>query len=205
MEKIKVESIIKDSKPSNTKAQKQSVSDKVENAKTLEGVTPDTRSEVVKLIQRAENSAAEEMRTMYYKLVVKHTFAELRKFRAHYADDKALQRDANSICKRLREGRKVTADFSKIPTQTVDKENNKKLEFKAVNTLHDAFMSLQRSVTALNWERVQESERQRKENEERRVHIADLNERAQNGNLTAEEIRELAALAMAAAAATSKK
>lgn len=54
-------------------------------AKQLEGETyGDNRSEMCKLIARAEEAAAADMVAVYADYVVKHTFAELRKFRRRY-------------------------------------------------------------------------------------------------------------------------
>lgn len=200
MAKIKVDAIVKDSKLQSGKAPGQSVNDKLINADRLEGVTPDTKSEVIKLLDRAEARARVELKTYYYDLVVKHTLAELRAFKSRYDGDKALRRDAASVVKRLRLGSVATDNYSRIPIQTVDAAGNKVLEWKVVKDLHDAFLSCRRSLTAVNWERVLQAEKERKAAEERRSHINSLFERVQRGEtLTAAEQMELATLAVQAA------
>lgn len=201
MAKIKVDAIVKDSKLQIGKAAGMSVNDKFINAERLEGVTPDTKSEVIKLLDRAEERAKEELKTYYYSMVVKHTLAELRAFKSRYDDDKALRRDAASVAKRLLQGAAATDHYSRIPVQTVDAAGNKVLEWKVVKDLHDAFLSCRRSLTAVNWDRVLQAEKERKAAEERRVHISELSERVQRGEtLTAAECLELATLAVQAVA-----
>ena len=199
MTKIKVDAIIKDSKLQSGKAAGQSVSDKLINAERLEDVTPDTKSEVLKLLDRAEERARVELKSYYYDMVVKHTLAELRAFKSRYEDDKALRRDAASVAKRLLFGAAATDNYSRIPVQTVDADGGKMLAWKEVTDLHDAFLSCRRSLTAVNWDRILQAEKERKAAEERRAHINDIHERVKRGeSLTPDEQLELATLAMQA-------
>lgn len=76
-----------DAKKENTKekASRFDAAERERLAKQLEGETyGDNRSEMCKLIARAEEAAAADMVAVYADYVVKHTFAELRKFRHRY-------------------------------------------------------------------------------------------------------------------------
>lgn len=226
MSRVKVSAIIKDSKVSKGKSTKESISEKLATAKVMENIAEDNRSELVKLISRAEDNAKKDIKSVFYSYVVKHTFAELRRFQRRYYKviddsdvtaeiaathkriysgkrgefhfvnvDKPLINEAAKVVKRLREGRKYTDDFSFIPSQTEDKSGNKVLEKKPVTDLHGAFMSLQRSVTAIYWEKIAQAAKERKEEENRVNELETLKAKVLGGKATPEEIIRFAQLA----------
>lgn len=199
-------------------------------AKQLEGETyGDNRSEMCKLIARAEAAAAADMVAIYGEYVVKHTFAELRKFRRRYLSvcdndvcridgflvevvtfkpvckigsryyykdiaDKSLAREAAKVVRRLWLGRQATNGFTFVPSQT-EKDGEKVLEKKPVTDLHSAFMSMQRSVTALDWAKIEQAAKARKEEEERTNELETLRAKLASGTATVEEMMRFAAIA----------
>lgn len=96
MGKIFDNSVI-DAKKENTKekAARFNAAERQRLAKQLEGeIYGDNRSEMSKLIARAEAAAAADMVNVYADYVVKYTFAELRKFRRRY-----LSVCENEVCR----------------------------------------------------------------------------------------------------------
>lgn len=85
---IKVDAIAKEAKQEKGKQTKLTASESLQLAKKLEGEiygnSESTKSELVKLIERAEENANFALREIYYDYVVKYTFAELRKFQKRY-------------------------------------------------------------------------------------------------------------------------
>lgn len=78
---------VSDAKRENTKEKvaRFNAAERERLAKKLEGETyGDNRSEMCKIIARAEAAAVADMASVYADYVVKHTFAELRKFRHRY-------------------------------------------------------------------------------------------------------------------------
>lgn len=222
---------VKDAKAENTKqgAQRMTAAERNTLARKLEGETyGDNRSEMCKLIARAEVSAAEEIVSVYADYVVKHTIAELHSFQNRYyhfcnndivnidgvlvdvvsfkpvvkcgkrwrfeEEDKALKREAAKVVRRLWLGRQVTNGFTFVPSQT-EKDGEKVLEKKPVTDLHSAFMSMQRSVTALDWNRIQQAAKERKEEEERANELETLRAKLASGTATVEEMKRFAAIA----------
>lgn len=223
---------VKDAKRENTKQGAQSMTTAERNtlARQLEGETyGDNRSEMCKLIARAEAAAAADMVSVYADYVVKHTFAELRKFQCRYyrtvendvicldgelvevvtfkpvfkthgryfyneIADKPLAREAAKVVRRLWLGRQATGGFSFVPSQT-EKDGEKVLEKKPVTDLHSAFMSMQRSVTALDWAKIEQAAKERKEEEERTNELETLRAKLANGTATVDEMMRFAAIA----------
>lgn len=223
---------VKDAKVENTKekAARFNAAERERLAKQLEGETyGDNRSEMCKLIARAEAAAATDMVSVYAEYVVKHTFAELRKFQSRYyrtvendvicldgdlvevvtfkpvfkthgryfykeIADKSLAREAAKVVRRLWLGRQATDGFIFVPSQT-EKDGEKVLEKKPVTDLHSAFMSMQRSVTALDWNRIQQAAKERKEEEERTNELETLRAKLASGTATVEEMMRFAAIA----------
>lgn len=222
---------VADAKRENTKqgVQRMTAAERDTLARKLEGETySDNRSEMCKLIARAEVSAAEEIVSVYADYVVKHTFAELHSFQNRYyhfcdndivnidgvlvdvvsfkpvvrcgkrwrfeEEDKALKREAAKVVRRLWLGRQVTDGFTFVPSQA-EKNGIKVLEKKPVTDLHSAFMSMQRSVTALDWNRIQQAAKERKEEEERTNKLDTLRTKVLSGKATQEEIIRFATLA----------
>lgn len=223
---------VNDAKVENTKqgAQRMTTAERNTLARKLEGETyGDNRSEMCKLIARAEESAAADMVAVYGEYVVKHTFAELRKFRRRYLSvcendvfridgklveagtlkpiykiddryyyteiaDKPLAREAAKVVRRLWLGRQATNGFTFVPSQT-EKDGEKVLEKKPVTDLHSAFMSMQRSVTALDWDRIQQAAKKRKAEEERTNELETLRAKLASGTATVEEMMRFAAIA----------
>lgn len=223
---------VKDAKVENTKqgAQRMTAAERNTLARKLEGETyGDNRSEMCKLIARAEAAAAADMVSVYADYVVKYTFAELRKFRRRYYSvcendvcrvdgelvevvtfrplikldgryyykgiaDKPLAREAAKVIRRLWLGRQVTDGFTFVPSQT-EKHGEKVLEKKPVTDLHTAFRSMQLSVTALDWNRIQQAAKERKEEEERTNELDTLRAKVLSGKATQEELIRFATLA----------
>lgn len=230
MGKIFDNSVI-DAKKENTKekAARFDAAERERLAKQLEGETcGDNRSEMCKLIARAEVSAAEEIISVYADYVVKHTIAELRSFQNRYyhfcnndivnvdgvlvdvvsfkpvvkcgkrwrfeEEDKALKRDAAKVVRRLWLGRQATNGFSFVPSQT-EKDGVKVLERKPVTDLHSAFMSMQRSNTAIDWTKIEQAAKERKAEEERTNEVETLRAKLLSGKATPEEVARFATLA----------
>lgn len=221
MTKVKVDAIVKDSKVQSGKTAKSTTDDKLKSAKVMESINEDSKSELVKLIARAEDSARKDLVSEYYKFVVKHTFAELRKFATRYrkicdedvaridgvllaigsfkrvfksgaryyylgeSSDKALFNEAKKVAYRLREGRKFTAEFTKIPTSS-----DGVVSFKDVVDIHGAFMSMQRSVTAIKAEEIKAAYLKKKEEEEKENETARILAKVQDGTATKEELQK---------------
>lgn len=222
---------VMDAKKENTKekAARFNAAERERLSKQLEGETyGDNRSEMCKLIARAEVSAAEEIVSVYADYVVKHTIAELhslqnRYYRFCYNDivnidgilvdvvsfkpvvkcgkrwrfedeDKALKREAAKVVRRLWLGRQATNGFTFVPSQA-EKNGEKVLEKKPVTDLHGAFMAMQRSVTALDWNRIQQAAKERKEEEERTNELDTLRAKLLSGKATQEELIRFATLA----------
>lgn len=223
---------VTDAKKENTKEKvaRFNAAEREQLAKQLEGETyGDNRSEMCKLIARAEESAAADMVAVYGAYVVKHTFAELRKFRRRYLSvcdndvcridgklvevvtfkpvckiggryyypevtDKPLAREAAKVVRRLWLGRQATDGFTFVPSQT-EKDGVKVLEKKPVTDLHSAFMSMQRSVTALDWNKIQQTAKERKAEEERANEVDALRTKVLSGKATPEEVIRFATLA----------
>lgn len=223
---------VTDAKRENTKekAARFNAAERERLAKQLEGETyGDNRSEMCKLIARAEAAAAEEIVSVYADYVVKYTFAELRKFRRRYLSvcdndvfridgilveagslkpvykidgryyytaiaDKALAREAAKVVRRLWLGRQATNGFTFVPSQT-EKDGEKVLEKKPVTDLHSAFMSMQRSITAIDWDRIQQAAKERKEEEERTNELETLRAKLASGTASVEEMMRFAAIA----------
>lgn len=222
---------VNDAKAENTKekAARFNAAERERLAKQLEGETySDNRSEMCKLIARAEVSAAEEIVSIYADYVVKHTIAELRSFQNRYyrfcnndivnidgvlvdvvtfkpvvkcgkrwrfeEEDKALKREAAKVVRRLWLGRQVTDGFTFVPSQT-EKDGEKVLEKKPVTDLHSAFMSMQRSVTALDWAKIEQAAKERKEEEERTNELETLRAKLASGTATVKEMMRFAAIA----------
>lgn len=231
MGKIFNNSVI-DAKKENTKEKtaRFNAAEQERLAKQLEGETyGDNRSEMCKLIARAEAAAAADMVGVYADYVVKYTFAELRKFRRRYLSvcendvcrvddklvevvtfrplvkigtryyykeiaDKSLSREAAKVVRRLWLGRQATKGFSFVPSQT-EKDNEKVLEKKPVTDLHTAFMSMQRSVTALDWAKIEQAAKERKAEESRQNELDELRTKLLSGKATPEEVARFAVLA----------
>lgn len=232
MGKIFDNSVI-DAKKENTKekAARFDAAERERLAKQLEGETyGDNRSEMCKLIARAEAAAAADMVGVYADYVVKYTFAELRTFRRRYLTvcdndvfridgklveagslkpickigtryyyreiiaDKPLAREAAKVVRRLWLGRQATGGFAFIPSQT-EKDGAKVLEKKPVTDLHGAFMAMQRSVTALDWAKIEQAAKERKAEEERTNEIDALRTKVLSGMATQEELIRFATLA----------
>jgi hypothetical protein len=230
MGKIFDNSVI-DAKKENTKekAARFDAAERERLAKQLEGETyGDNRSEMCKLIARAEVSAAEEIISVYADYVVKHTIAELHSFQNRYyhfcnndivnidgvlvdvvsfkpvvkcgkrwrfeEEDKALKRDAAKVVRRLWLGRQATNGFSFVPSQT-EKDGVKVLERKPVTDLHSAFMSMQRSNTAIDWTKIEQAAKERKAEEERTNEVETLRAKLLSGKATPEEVARFATLA----------
>lgn len=222
---------VKDAKAENTKqgAQRMTAAERNTLARKLEGETyGDNRSEMCKLIARAEAAAAADMVNVYADYVVKHTIAELRRFQNRYyhfcdndivniegvlvdvvsfrpvvrcgkrwrfeEEDKALKREAAKVVRRLWLGRQVTDGFTFVPSQT-EKHGEKVLEKKPVTDLHTAFRSMQLSITALDWNRIQQAAKERKEEEERTNELETLRAKLASGTATVEEMMRFAAIA----------
>lgn len=223
---------VKDAKKDNMKEKQArfNAAEREQLAKQLEGETyGDNRSEMCKLIARAEESAAADIAAVYGEYVVKHTFAELRKFRRRYLSvcdndvcridgklvevvtfkpvckigvryyykeiaDKSLAREAAKVVRRLWLGRQATDGFTFVPSQ-VEKDGAKVLEKKTVTDLHGAFMSLQRSVTALDWAKIERAAKERKAEEERTNEVDALRAKVLSGKATPEEVIRFATLA----------
>lgn len=223
---------VKDAKGENTKekAARFNAAERERLAKQLEGETyGDNRSEMCKLIARAEAAAATDMVSVYAEYVVKHTFAELRKFQSRYYRtvendvicldgdlvevvtfkpvfkrhgryfyneivDKPLAREAAKVVRRLWLGRQATDGFTFVPSQT-EKDGEKVLEKKPVTDLHSAFMSMQRSVTALDWVKIEQAAKERKEEEERTNELETLRAKLASGTATVGEMMRFAAIA----------
>ena len=223
---------VKDAKRENTKqgAQRMTTAERNTLARQLEGESyGDNRSEMSKLIARAESAAAADMVAVYADYVVKYTFAELRKFRRRYLSvcdndvfridgklveagtlkpvykidgryyytaiaDKPLAREAAKVVRRLWLGRQATNGFTFVPSQT-EKHGEKVLGKKPVTDLHSAFRSMQLSVTALDWNRIQQAAKERKEEAERINEVGALRAKLMNGTATLEEMQRFAAIA----------
>lgn len=224
---------VTDAKRENTKEKvaRFNAAEREQLAKKLEGETcGDNRSEMCKLIARAEAAAVADMASVYADYVVKYTFAELRTFRRRYLKacenevccidgklaevvtfkpvckigaryyykeiaDNPLAREAAKVVRRLWLGRQATNGFSFIPSQTTDKDGEKVLEKKPVNDLHGAFMAMQRSVTALDWAKIEQAAKERKAEEERTNEVDALRAKVLSGKATPEEVIRFATLA----------
>lgn len=223
---------VTDAKRENTKekAARFNAAEREQLAKQLEGETyGDNRSEMCKLIARAEAAAVADMASVYADYVVKYTFAELRTFRRRYLSvcendvcridgkltevvtfkpvckigtryyykeiaDKPLAREAAKVVRRLWLGRQATDGFAFIPSQT-EKNGAKVLEKKPVTDLHGAFMAMQRSVTALDWAKIEQAAKERKAEEERTNEVDALRAKVLSGKATPEEVIRFATLA----------
>lgn len=199
-------------------------------AKKLEGeIYGDNRSEMCKLIARAEQAAAADMVNVYADYVIKYTFAELRTLRRRYLSicdndvcridgnivevvtfkpvckinsryyykeiaDKPLAREAAKVVRRLWLGRQATNGFTFIPSQT-EKKGEKVLEKKPVTDLHTAFLAMQRSVTAINWQKIVKADKERKEEKQRADEIDALRAKVLSGKASQDEIIRFATLA----------
>lgn len=226
-------SSVTDAKRENTKEKvtRFNAAERERLAKQLEGETyGDNRSEMCKLIARAEAAAVADMASVYADYVVKYTFAELRTYRRRYLSvckndvcridsklvevvtfkpvckigeryyykeiaDNSLAREAAKVVRRLWLGRQATNGFSFIPSQTTDKDGEKVLEKKPVTDLHGAFMAMQRSVTALDWEKIEKAAKERKAEEERTNEVDALRVKVLSGRATPEEVVRFATLA----------
>lgn len=228
---------VKDAKKDNMKEKQArfNAAEQEQLAKKLEGETyGDNRSEMCKLIARAEESATADIVSVYADYVVKHTFAELRKLQRRYyrfcsndvvnidgvmvdvvdfrpvtrlcvrhgvstwvyidSVDKPLMREAAKVVRRLWLGRQATNGFSFVPSQT-EKDGEKVLERKPVTDLHTSFMAMQRSNTALDWAKIEQAAKERKEETQRVDELETLRAKVMNGTATAEEMIRFATLA----------
>lgn len=199
-------------------------------AKQLEGeIYGDNRSEMCKLIARAEQAAAAEIVSVYAEYVEKFTFHELRRFQRRYYrfcsndivnidgvlvdvvsfkpvvkcgarwrfadfEDLPLKREAKKVVLRLWRGRTATDGFTVIPSQT-EKKGEKVLEKKPVTDLGGAFKSMQRSVIAINWQKIVKADKERKEEKQRADEIDALRQKVLSGKATQDEIIRFATLA----------
>ena len=118
MGKIKVEAIAKEAKQEKGKQTKLTTSEALQVAKRLEGeiygTSESTKSELVKLIERAEENASLAIREIYYDYVVKYTFAELRKFQKRYykiIDDSEVTAEVAASPKFIRVKGEKRAEF----------------------------------------------------------------------------------------------
>lgn len=192
-----VNRIIDDSRTESGKVSGENASEKFDAAKKMENIKDDKRSEYVKLIARAETAASAAVSKLYSGYVCMFVENELKKYAdenqevisvgpdgtKEYGLTHTAEKTISAVRDSLESGAKVTEFFTKIPTST---ENG--LEFKDVNDLHGAFMSLQRSPIAIKAERKrEENERKARVAAEKAAQI----ERIQSGKMSMEDMQAL--------------